>query len=856
GGAVASTTGSAGILGSVNLFGLPVGTGEFFYSLTDTNGNPNPSLCGGMHAALGPLELGQMGLAIGCDECVTGTLTALADFIASVSSDLASQASQVIYPLVERAVTNRATPLTGIRSRPLTAYFGPPGGPGLLTQNEQISVLTALLNLPELAKFLASHPSASSDFGREAVIALNDRVIGLILRVYNSTNPRLQFCGSVEPSIFGISLTGGNRLVAASMLVNKSAIQADATFSPSYVFGNLPFFIMSGGSVANVVPALDEATLGFAVGLPTVDEPGLRLLSTNAPQFAATQLDRLLANAALTFGYELSPFGFKLAAGQGRIVLPTVENHPENPRRPGGRFQVPVLPARGEILKAALDSNLLAQATWTGKGTDLAKLFPAGSAQAGAVRNKELVRDYFPHGGFMGAAKVQFPRPLTDAPPFDQLTELFSPLTITNVLDRLNLAQNIFTNYVLGSRQIGQLSMFVPFPNPPAAFWATQQGSKAFIDSISHIDFGSLLVKGTALYPADQLFMRGNVNVQMLGLPLGDGELVADPAQGLFRFSAGVANGSWLTNFVRAGITGEVRSAEYILQTSSGQLPDGATSASLQPEARLLLIANALKSASLPGISDSQRQAVIADAIARITDTLPKASLSAALQLQMPAGLSNIMRFNSGAGFFAFSPRFEPGYALPGNTSTILFPDPDASNPGPYTLARRNGGVVAVGNFTLGFNLGDSNTNRSLIIDVPEMSLGIAGSASPTAFPALNGRVRVNQITLPNVYAFNGVSAPPLRFTGNLAFNSNPGPGADFLNVKGSMSPIDLGPFLRVVPLNATTPSLLGGSLRVTKVGTGASTTLLLDPALATIPMFGTNLQGIIFGGINGTNFT
>jgi hypothetical protein len=139
------------------------------------------------------------------------------------------------------------------------------------------------------------------------------------------------------------------------------------------------------------------------------------------------------------------------------------------------------------------------------------------------------------------------------------------------------------------------------------------------------------------------------------------------------------------------------------------------------------------------------------------------------------------------------------------------------------------------------------------------MSLGIAGSASASLFPALNGRALVNQINLPNLFSFNGVSAPPFKFSGHLAFNSNPGVGADFLSVKGAMTPIDLGPFLRVFPLpgtNANAGNMLGGSLRVTKVGNGASATLLLDPALAVIPMFGTNLQGMIFGSFDGKNFT
>lgn len=862
GGAVASTTGSAGILGSVNLFGLPVGTGEFFYSLTDTNGNPNPSLCGGAGAALGPLELGQMGLAIGCDECVTGTMLAMFNFVQGLSGDIATQAGPIIYSFIEHAAGHR---LTGIRGRPLTAYFGPTGA--LLTQQEQVAVMTALLNLPEVVRFLQSNPGAVSEFGNDAVLALGNRVIGLILEIYNSTNPRLQFCGEVEPKIFGFSLTGGNTLVAARLFADKTNLRGDATFSPSYVFGNMPFFLLSGGAVNNVVPALDEATMGFSLGLPLVNEATLRQLGTNPAGFASTQVNHLLANATMTFGYELSPFGFKLADGEGRIILPTLENHPDNPARraahPGdyvnGKFRAPVLPDRLTLIKATLDSNVLAQATWAGRGPDLAALFLAGSAEANAVASRELVRDYFPHGGFLGAAKAQFPKPITDAPPFAQLAELFSPLSLTNALDRLTLAQDIFQNYVMGSREIGRFSIYVPFPNPPASFWAAAQGPQAFIDTIAASDLESLVSQGLNLYPAEQFFMRGDVQAQILGLALGQGELVAVPGEGLFRLSFGIPTGSWLTNFVRVAVTGEVRTAEYILATNPNELPPGVTAADLQPGARLTNALNSLLAAAQPGTSDAARNLAISNAIARITDTLPKASLSAEMNLRLPTNLSSLVRFNSGAGFFGFSPRFEPGYALPGYVGTILFPDPDAGNPGPYTLARRNGGLVAAGNFTFGFNLSDPDPNKRLLIEVPQVALGLTGTDNPSLFPSLNGLIAVSNIALPNLFSFAGNSSPGFQFKdGLMQFNSNPGIGADFIHVRGKMSPIDLGPFLKVRPLpaEANPQNLLGGSLRVTKTAGGSSMAMSLNPADAVIPMFGPNLHGMIYGSFSNGLFT
>lgn len=842
GGAVASTTGSAGITGSVNLFGVPVGTGEFFYSITDTNGNPNPSFCGNMHVALGPLQFGQMGIKLDCPSCVTGTIQAMGTFIGGLSSDVFAESSL----LIRHFVTNAA----GIQfaNADVRTLFGV--GAGKLAPEQQIAVLTSLLNLPEIQRFLQSTPGAVNEFGQNAINALGARTFQLILDLYNAVNPTFQFCGEVQPKIFGFSLTGGNSLVSARMFADKTNARGDLAFSPSYILGNLPFFILSGGSINNIVPALDQAEMGFSFGLPILSADLLHLLSTNPAAFAGSQLDHMMANSTLTFGYKLSPFGFKLADGQGRIIVPTLEHHPLNPAR--GEFVQPTAPDRGAVLKAALDANQLSRATWAGRGPDLAALFAAGSTEARNAANRELLRDYFPHGGFVGAAKVQFPRPLTDAPPLSDLGQLFAPFEPSQVEARLRLAERIFTNYVMGSRQIGDLAVYVPFPNPPTAVFTAALGPEAFINAIASADVDALIAPGGLdLYPVNQFFMLGNVDVQLIGLPLGRGELIADPGLGLFRLSAGIPSDSWLHQFVQGSLTGEIRTAEYILKTNPGQLPPGTSASDLEPEARLNIVSNALKQAFAPGTTAAQKQAAINDAITRITDTLPKASVSAQLNLQVPTNLTSFLKFKQGAGFFAFSPRFDPGYALPGSTNPVIFPDPDPNNPGPYTLARRNGGMAAVGSFEFGFNLTDPNTNRHLIVSIPEMALGIAGSSASNIFPALNGRVRVDNVTLPSAFTFNNSSTPPFQFRdGLMQFNSAPAINADFLNIAGGMTPIDLGPFLRVRPLpaNANPANLLGGNLRVTRTSIGSSMSVSINAAEATIPILGNNLRGTIFG--------
>lgn len=853
GGAVASTTGSAGILGSVNLFGIPVGTGEFFYSLTDTNGLPNPSLCGGMRVALGPLALGHLNATLGCDECVTGTLQALQTFVTGLSGDLLGQAQPILLAFIQQAAGDR---LADVGSHPLPSYFGPPSSGALLTQAEQVAVLSALLNLPEMVKFLEANPQAITEFNRDALLALGRRALALALEIYNRSNPRLTMCGEVEPKLFGFSLTGGNTLLSARLYQDKTNIRGDLGFSPSYVFGNLPFLLLSSGYAANVVPALDEAVMGFSLGLPLINETSLNLLVTNPPAFAALQVDHLLENAIMTFGYELKPFGLKLADGEGRIVLPTLPDHPENPLRRSSRpndyqnglFVSPTFPNRDLVLKAALDSNVLALATWTGRDGDLERLFPPASPEAAALAGRELVRDYFPHGGFIGASKLLFPKPISDPPPFKQLNELFAENT--DLFQRVSLAMEVFNTYILGTREVGQMAIYVPLPNPPGLFWSGTSGPQEFINAIASIDETTLLTQGLGSYPVEQFFMRGNVNAQVLGMPVGEGLLIADPAHGLFRLTAQVATNTWLHRFVQGGIEFEIKSAEYILETNPYQLPPGTTTEDLQPETRLLVVSNALAAALRPGATLAEQQAALQDAIARITDTLPKASLAASLNLDLPPEMSEFLRFNSGAGFFAFSPRFEPGYARPGYTNAILFPDPDPNQPGPYTLARRNGGMVAIGDFTFGFNLNHPDTNQHLLIDIPEMALGLTGSPDASLFPALNGRARVNEIAMPGAFTFNGGPTQSFQFRhGLLSFNTGAEVGQDYLAVEGAMTPLDLGPFLSVrpFPAEANPSNLLGGTLRVTRTSSGSTMTTSLRPAQVRVPMLG-NMTGFIYG--------
>ncbi|MFW6353921.1 MAG: hypothetical protein ACOC3I_06000, partial [Verrucomicrobiota bacterium] len=840
GGAVVSTTGTAGILGSVNLFGTPVGTGEFFFSATDGNGLPNPSFCGWLRAALGPLELGRADMAYTCDDCVTGVLTAMGNFVAGLSGDTLDAALPILSAYVSEAVGAEVS----LTAAELPAYFGP--GAALLTQEEQVAVMAAMLNLPEAVRFFESRPELAPTFALEAMEALAEASVTLFLEIYEALDPQFSFCGEVKPSIFGFPLTGGTAPVAVQLYASKTELRGDFAFSPSYVLGNLAFTLGSGGVFPNIIPAIDEAGLGFALRTPAIDRAALEFAATDPLAYAQTQLDAFLEDATLTFNYEMAPFGLKLDDGEGRILLPTHDGHPTNPLRIAAeparfdaqqRYLPPGLPSRPQVLAAALEQNLLGLATWRGKDGDLAALFAPDSAEALGAAGLELGRDYFPHGGFIGAAKVQLPKPITDLPPAEALAALADESAALG--QRLSIAQGLLSDYFLAATPVGELSVYLPFPNPPAAFWTSAQEPGEFIRQIGALDIEGLIGEDAAFFPLEQLFMRGTMRTTILGLPLAEGELVADPANGLFLFRTGVPSDSWLHQFVQGAVEVRIATPEYIAATDPESVPE--TPAAL-PENRVGAALDLLAAADTP----AAQEAAVAEALARLTDTLPKVSLEASLGLTLPPELEDIVEFETGQGFYAFSPRFEPDY----DGFSGPHPDPDPSDPGPYTLARRNGGVVAVGNFTFGFNLLDPS--GALRIDVEEMSLALTGGTD-NPFPNLAGRALVEQFPLPGAFAFGGFESEPMQFGGILSFKSNPGVGENYFVVDGALSPIDFGPFLRVTPLDPEDDQL-AGALAVQKTTAGPALSLALRPARAQIPLLG-SLGGTIEG-LDGGDFT
>ncbi len=841
GGVATSTTGTSGIFGGLNLLGIPVGTVDLYYSFTDRGGQPNPSLCGGVFLGIGPLELGAMDFVFECEDCITGILEALAGFVGGVATDGGAQIDALLRQWIAEA---SGQPLASITA-PLPAHFGPtqsaangdeiPPAAPLLPRKQQIAVLAQLYNVPALLEALQGA-------GPAAIAQLEDRVWDLIVGVALSVNPTLSFCGEVAPKIFGIPL--GGELLGANLFYGRvddggtryDELASQIRFSPSWVLLNYGLVIGSSGLIPPFIPGIDQANMGFATRVESFTAESLRAFFGDPIGGTLDRMQEVVENSLFTFGYQLEPFGLRLANGQARIILPQLDHHPNNPARVGGAWQLPPAPdfaTRRELLFAAIDADRLQDPTWRGRPGQLGELF-TDPGLATRMNTKDLVRDYFPHGGILGASRLLFPRPVTDLPP-PELLRVFD--ATRSLQERWNDLAFTFENYLVATTEVGKLALYFPAPNPPTLLWddpANPPDALGFVEALKTTDVGAILASGrnVELYPFDELFMSGEAGLRILGLPLADGEIELDGAAGLFRLEANVPPGSWLDLVLgtTASLEFQITNPRYVEQAGApGQ-------AFLPPEQALLPTPAGIFFAAgenLVGKTGPALDAALTESLQMVIDTVPRVSLEAAVDFVIPPELGDILSTDAAASLsiFGFSPGFDPAFV----PADPLF---DPLNPDPYTLARRRGGTGFEGALTFGY------FPAGIEIDVPEASLAFLLGTADNVMPAFAGLLRVDTFALPGGYVFED---------GLLRFNSQPAIGGDFLEVRGRTSPIDLGPFLQVGPLDPPAPgepTRLGASFRVTATASPVPAVQLgIDPARATIPMLGDSLAIDIYGG-------
>jgi hypothetical protein len=517
---VTSTAGSEGYMGTFNVYGIPVGHGEAFVMATDANGNPNPSLCANLLAGFGPLEIGNVTGSLRCENCVTAMAETTLELLPLLGEDL-----------LRRLI---------LRSRPELLENDRTVAQAL----QQLAILAARERTDFLLGFLAEILSTPIDdlpggLGGAFVQRLGDR--------WNEIQPELRLCGVISPRLFGIPLTGSTG-ADFTFVADKQGYQGAFAFSPSYVTGLFP-----PGDRAELTfdlrvrDPLDIILAGLDGRLSSPDE---------AARFAREQLDYAAEHMVIAASYQWHPFGLELGDAAMRVVMPDFTHHPALSSRPWlpPEQRNAGLPSRSEVLVAAAIAGKLGDAAgWKGSTADLAALFandPETQARITAA-GVELRRDYFPHGGFLGGARMALPKLLVESP--TEWLPIYNEFaTNGNVLRRLELAGTLIEEHILRTETNGTATFYLPAPNPPDVSNRNRTAADYLAElrdlNLSKPDFGPF-------FPAGVSFLRADMtNLNLFGIPVaGTATLRGEPRptpllrpEPFAQLSVGIERSSWI----------------------------------------------------------------------------------------------------------------------------------------------------------------------------------------------------------------------------------------------------------------------------------------------------------------------
>lgn len=503
-----SLSGSGGVVGELYALGVPLGQARVFVASTDANGDPNPSMCGQVTSSFGPLDLGRVDLAMRCEGCVTELLRLFPTLVQALGEPFLAEA------------LNRVAP----------AYTGYAGDPAALLRElrrqgdaEQIRVMLGLFTAVQGAGPTVL-PGNLAEIIRAAVADTWSRI-----------DPRLTFCGEIQPRLFGLPLTLGGRLAAMNLLGDKQGLLGEFAFSPSAL---VPLF-----------PPGDEAAMSFSL---RVRDPYQSLLNgfdgtfgdpVRLQAFLRDQANYALENHVVAAQYQWHPFGLELGDAAVRVLLPYFLDHPAFPgsswvnpdeRRDAG------LPTRDTVLVQAAASGKLGSAfAWLGTTNDFATIFASGDPRGDQLRARglELRRDYFPHGGIVGGARMALPRMLM-ANPAEWQPLYQQAVHGTNLFQQLDAALTLLDEYVLRNETNGTAAFYVPAPNPPVLYSANGQPlgaadlRRALVERSEEFTADALLRQVRSLdlrdpqtlarlYPDHLSFLRAEMtNLTILGTPV------------------------------------------------------------------------------------------------------------------------------------------------------------------------------------------------------------------------------------------------------------------------------------------------------------------------------------------------
>ncbi len=756
GGVVLSTTGSAGLVGSVNVFGIPVGQARGFVNQTDAQGNPIlPSMCGEIVAALGPLELGSLAYLNDCPDCAGALFSAFANLPARLSAAYTFSIMQVAHPELANPGLNTTQQLALLD-----------------TPERQMAFLAAMMGTPPRDPN-GQIPAAFLDF---------------IVELADAVQPRWAMCGEIQPKLFGFPLSGGGKFYGYQFYAGPNVVDGrrqgyllrdSYAFSPIQMMATYATAAFSSGLGGFLVPAIDEAEVSTAFVLPTFGQIARDGFTLPPPEFAARRTRDFLANATMTLSYRLAPFGMELGRAGGRILLPSLDHHPRGPLpRVPPVLRNQGLPSELDVLLAALGDkdrsnavNRLSDITWRGEGNaDFASIF-AGSPFATAVagRNLSLRDDYFPHGGFLGAGILDFPALLASPMPPTLGVFLDSTQPTGN---RLVALQDFIANHLLRTERVGEMAFYLPAPNPPLDRFPTDP--QDLIESLRNfVPTDPLSVR--SYYPIEEGFFSGWIDTPILGLPTVRSRALWEPQRALVRLDAEVPTNSWFNRYVnRARFTVELR--------GNTNQPDTVTAlfSPLSNQVARLTPNSAGLADTLANIS----QRLPTD----LANGLPRFALAlSASQVRIPVPAYNpntpltdpltVARINN-----ATLEAYSPFYRRPG-----------ADGSGALDRVRRDGGFAVLGDFNF----------LNGAIEVSRAEFTVSPNPNPLGLPVVTGSFSGSGL---NVFGIP-LGPPPaaarslqLRPTGNPEIEFRSDSTSARLDARGSVAGLNLGPLFSLAP--------------------------------------------------------
>lgn len=860
GGCSLSTTGAVGVIGWLNVVGIPVGKLKAFLVATSDQGDIDPAICGELTLSLGPLEFGKMNAQLDCRGLLTGLRDALLTTAADFGAPVVREALGILAPAVQRIAADGQRQTRRLIFETNYEDLDGPAALALLPQlhGGQVSALVAELMNAAIAR--ATDPAE--------VQRLQACALLLMQRIWDAFEPKFVLCGKVAPKLFGMPM--GGDVVSGTAFVTKYGMGAGCSFSPLYL-------LMWGINAATATVAtllsplfagLEAAVMGFALELPNPVQVMLDGANGQwrSPEDLETYLDegmeRLLANATLVAGYRLSPMGLTLTDSAARYLLPDFTDHPASPGR-NPPWHSLADRDRIDLLERILATGRLADSSWNGHLDVL------------GMPGQYLGKHFFPHGGMLGASRIVVPRALLDAPPLDTFRLIFSD---EPVLARLQAAMGYVTDYLLKGEQIGTFAFYAPAPNPPTfAVNGRNLSVKELLSTITDLAYREELLTGTytpgPLWSVEESFLLGILQGRLLGVPVLDARMEFVPPrgaeEGYLEITAQVPTASWLHQWVSAEFSFRVRQAPLLPMDvqfralaaalgipldggAAGDVVDAALAAvPRSPEEALALLAriraaveeqleqltgNFLPASGLDAEREQRSarldadlaplgahlqalalavsqapdaeqvlQVLLREVLASLARDLPKAALEVDVDLQLPAELAGLVGVSgrAAAKLFAYSPGYDPEPAMGGARGDAM----------------RRGGIVA----TASLDLTLGSTAVAVRVDGTEIEVVPPAWPITVEVPRLLAQFGVADITLPGNIVLRETS---------IRLDSQPAAGGAVLTVTGAVAPIHISG-VHIEPLVGDT---LGASLQVFA---GGRTKLMITPARLRVPVIG-----------------